>query len=360
MKRIGINSRLVQGKETGIPKYIKRLYQAIQFLDESNKYLFFQTKKTKKVGATKLLNLPQVLFFDVIFDLFLVHFLIVKEKIDIFHSPSHVLPLFRRKSCKYLVTIHDLSFLIFPNQNNALFNIYYNFIVKRSALTADHILADSINTKKDIIKYYKVDQKKISVLYPGVDGSFMLQKKNQFKMKNPYIFSVATHPKRKNLPALLKAFANLNSKLPKYKLILCGAINIQHRNELLKLARKLRIDKYVEILGFIDDDSKFIKLYQNSSLFIYPTLYEGFGLPVLEAMASGCVVIASNTSSVPEILSDKKFLFDPSNSNDLLCKMHFSLNLTSQEKRKVIKNNYQIAKKFSWNSSSRSFIKHIL
>ena len=161
------------------------------------------------------------------------------------------------------------------------------------------------------------------------------------------------------MPVLLKAFAGLNLKLPKYKLILCGTIDDQHKNEILKLAKKLKIDKSMEILGFISDDDKFIELYQNASLFVFPTLYEGFGLPILEAMSSGCIVIASNTSSIPEILPDKQFLFNPNDVKDLLNKMILGLNLNKQEKSSVIKNNHQLFKKFSWTNSAKKLLVYI-
>ncbi len=350
--KIGINSRLIQGRETGIPKYIKKLYQAIQVLDEENEYIFFQTKEINTIGKTRILQIPNNQVFSVLFDLFIVHTLIVREKIDIFHAPAHIMPLIKRKSCKYILTIHDLSFLRFPKHNKLLFTIYYKFMIKRSISQSDHIIVDSQNTKNDVMEYFGTNDNKISVVYPGFDHSDVKLKKTRDYTNKPYLFTVATHPKRKNIDFLLESFSKLKQNFADYELVICGAIDEEQKSNILTLSKQLKISDSVKILGYIEDDQTFSNLYKNATLFIYPTLYEGFGLPVLEAMAHKCLVVASNTSSIPEILTTKQFLFDPNDSNDILRVMLNTLKLPAVKKNEAIIHNFNISKRFSWNKSA--------
>jgi glycosyltransferase involved in cell wall biosynthesis len=194
--KIGINSRIYQQANTGIPYFIKKLYEELLSKNNYN-YVFFQTNDKKTIGKTKIISWANKSFLYPIFDMFLVNRLASKEKINIFHGTSYILPFFKKKNIKYLVTIHDLSFKIFPKNHSKIFNIYYSLGVKRSLKNADKIISDSESTKKDIIKYYKTDSKKIKVIHLGVNNVFFKRDKRPRIIKEKYLFSITTHPRER-------------------------------------------------------------------------------------------------------------------------------------------------------------------
>lgn len=353
--KIGVNSRLIQNRSAGIPNYIMHLYQAILKIDNKNQYIFFQTRDFPKIGETKCFKLINSNLTNLLFDLFLINKLISEERI--FHGPANVLPLFKKKGIKYVLTIHDLSFLRFPKYNSVLFNKYYYHIIKKSLKNADIVVADSINTKKDIIEFYNIEREKIKVVYLGVNNFFFENDEFSSKriIKDKYIFTLTTHLKRKNIFNLLKAFAK-SKKLLNLKLVISGTINKNEYKELKSEIKKLGIKENVIIFGFANLQ-ELKSLYKNAEFFIYPSFYEGFGLPVLEAMATNCPVITSNTSSLVEIVPEDKWLVNPYSISDISEKMEEMLDLSQKYRIKLLKKNYEFAKKFTWDETAKKMIK---
>ena len=171
--KIGINSRMYQNNKTGIPYYIECLYKECLKIDDENEYIFFQTKKAKELGRTYVIERGNSVWDAFIFDNFLIRRLIKKHRIDVYHGPASILPFFKDMNVKYVLTVHDLSFLVFPNNNSKIFNLYYKYFVGRSLKNADVIIADSNNTKNDIVKFYSTNKNKIKVIYPGVNNLFL-------------------------------------------------------------------------------------------------------------------------------------------------------------------------------------------
>lgn len=353
--KIGINSRSIENENTGIPYFIQSLYNKLQKIDKKNQYLFFQTKKNKIIGSTKTINVIQNNLGSILFDNLVINRLIQKEKINIFHSPAHILPLIKIKGIKYLVTIHDLSFLASPELYPKIFSIYYSNQLKITLKNADLIIADSYNTKIDIVKYYDIKKEKIKVVYLGINEVFFKEIADKPLFKFDYFFSITTHPKRKNILTILDIFKQSNI-LRKYKYIIAGLIPKHSLQELKNKIKRLCLEKKVIIFGYATEE-ELKNLYQNAKIFIYPSFYEGFGLPVLEAMACKCPVIASNTSSVPEIFPAKKWLINPYNHYDIYNKIDKMINLSQSEKNNLIKKNYDFAKKFTWENTAKSYLK---
>ena len=208
--KIGVNSRIFQNGETGIPYYIRHLYKNLTDIDQKNEYQFFQISSKKTLGETKTINTPSNNLGNVLFDSLLVDRLINSERIDIFHGPSHILPIVQRKKTKYVVTIHDLSFIIFPDQNSKLFNTYYKKAVGNSLKIADAIVTDSVSTKNDINKIYSIDESRIRVIPLGVSDFFLSTENIGIEriIREPYFFSLTTHPKRKNILSVLRVLAS--------------------------------------------------------------------------------------------------------------------------------------------------------
>ncbi len=353
--KIGVNSRIYENANTGVPYFIERLYKKLLEKDKKNEYIFFQTQKNKKIGETKSINLSRNNLYAFLFDNFLVNILIDKEKIDILHGPAHILPFFKKKNVKYVLTVHDLSFLIFKNNESLLFNFYYKYSFPKSLKNADVITTDSQNTKNDVKKYFHIPDGKIKVIYLGVNDTYFSQRKIKRIIDDKYFFSLTTHPKRKNIYRILEVFAS-NKNLSDYKFVIAGLIE---KRQLLLLKNKiseLKLNNRVIIFGYATEN-QLKNLYQNAVFFIYPSFYEGFGLPVLEAMACNCPTISSNNSSLVEINPNNEWLVNPYSSRDISDKINKMLSLSGEKRKLLVHKNYNFSKKFTWEKTAEKYLK---
>jgi glycosyltransferase involved in cell wall biosynthesis len=352
--RIGINSRIYQNANTGIPNFIKNLYSTIQTIDKKDNFIFFQSQKDKKLGDTKITKTFNNSIGSVLFDLFFVNKLIKSEKINVYHGPSHILPFFKVKNVKYVVTIHDLSFLIFPNSNPKLFYLYYKIIVKLSLNKSDSIIADSENTKNDIIKFYNISPEKIKVIYPGLNKEFLHTNDLKRIIKEKYFFSLSTHIRRKNITSIIHIISH-NKNLQKYKYVIAGLIPQNQLKELKELISNHNLKNNVILFGYAKDE-ELVNLYKHAEFFIYPSFYEGFGFPVIESMACRCPVIASNNSSIPEISSTREWLINPYDEANIEKTIEKMISLTPNEKKELIEENFKFAIKFNWDDTAKKYL----
>lgn len=351
--KIGVNSRVYQNSETGIPYFIKCLYVTLIKKHREIEYVFFQTNTKKVLGITRTHLVPNTGLGSFLFDGLFVNRLAFQEGVAIFHGPSNVLPLFKRKGIKYIVTIHDLSFLIFPDQYSKIFNIYYRFVIKRTLKNADMVVADSCNTKNDIQKFYKTPEDKIKVIHLGVNEKYLNVGKTPRLIQEKYFFSITTHPKRKNILGVLDAIA-CASKLQEYKYVIAGLIPDEQLQELKERIRALRLEEHVILFGYASEE-QLISLYQNAEFFVYPSFYEGFGFPVLEAMALSCPVIVSNTSSLTEIVPHQEWSVNPNNTEEIAEKMTSLLELSLEQRESLVQNNLSFSKNFSWEKTAQKY-----
>ncbi|MEI8343869.1 MAG: glycosyltransferase family 1 protein [Candidatus Moraniibacteriota bacterium] len=353
--KISSNTRINSGKATGIKNYIQFLYESLQKQFSDNEFIFFQIDEEKILGKTFSFKwmryVPMTNFRNILFDQFFILFLIIKQKPDVFHAPAHILPFIRIADVKYVVTVHDLAFLIYPKQYVFLFNLYYKYAIKRSLRLADRIIVVSENTKNDIIKFYNIEECKIEVIYSGINESFFENVKTKPLISEKYIFALTTHPKRKNIVSVLEALAHSN-KLVEYKFIIAGLIENDQLRELKNKVYEYGLEKRVIIYGYVSD-MELQNLYKNASFFIYPSFYEGFGFPVIEAMASRCPVITSNNSSLIEVTPQKKWLVDAFNIDDIREKMEDMASLNLNERFFLIQQNYEFASQFVWANAAK-------
>lgn len=233
-----------------------------------------------------------------------------RKKPDIFFSPTHYLPRFVPSSVKKIATIFDLAFLHFPEMftRKDLWQLI-NW-TKFSAQNSDHIITISNFSKEDICKQYSVAKEKVTVAYPGYDAQNFRPRE---KKKDNYIIYIGTIQPRKNLIRLMEAFAKADLKGLKLKI--AGKSSGEGRGGwmykgILEAPKNLGIENRVEFLGFVPKD-KLPQLLSSAVAYIQPSLWEGFGIPVLESMASGTPVIVSNVSSLPEVVGDAGILVDP-------------------------------------------------
>ena len=354
--KIGVNSRIYQNGETGIPYFIKNLFGKILEADTRNEYIFFQTSENKKLGTTLKFNLPSSLFWNALFDNFITVILSKKKSIKVFFGPSHVLPWIKFKDIRYVVTIHDLSFLVYPEHYSFLFRSYYYHSIKNSIKNADIVAADSISTKNDIKKFYGIDDSKVEVIPLGL-SDFYDCKNAVYEaariIDDPYILTISTHPKRKNIYGVLEALKKF--KKIRQKIVIAGLITKDNLIELNKEIKRLNLEDRVILAGYVDEE-KLKNLYSNADLFIYPSFYEGFGFPILESMACMTPVITSNVSSMPELMPQKEWLVDPLSVNEIGEKMSKILNLSQIDKNRMLEQNYEFCKKFNWTKTARMYM----
>lgn len=349
--KVFVNTRLICEVPTGIHNYIYNLFNNITKIDEINKYYFLQPKELPSLGQTLVTKTLDGILGAFLFDLFLGQSKVVSP--GVYHGMSFILPLFKKRGIKYVVSVHDLSFLIFPKNHSLLFNIYYKYALKFSLKRADKIIAISQNTKNDIVGLFDIKPDKIAVTYlAGDEGLTSLYEKVERIIEGKYFFAVSTHPKRKNIISILKALAS-SECLKQYKFVLAGKIDGSQLEELQILIKDLKIENNLKILGYVSKED-LASLYKYAEFFIYPSFYEGFGIPVVDALNLKCPVITSNTSCLPEVVPEGyNFLVDPYSVEDIKQKMENMIELSSSERIALIEKNLQFSKRFSWVNTAR-------
>lgn len=281
--------------------------------------------------------------------------IIAKQEIDLFHGLHYSFPLI--KTCPKIVTIHDLTYFTNPGKHIWIKRYYFQFFIKKACQKADQILTVSNNTKEDLIKILGCDIKKITTTQLGVDAVFFEEESDQVKEKlrqkyelpNNFILFIGLIEPRKNVPLLIKAYLNLvDHQNLDCDLVIAGRWGWESEAILAEIKQHPNCSK-IHFLGYIEESEK-PALYQLAKIFVYPSMYEGFGLPVLESMASGTPVITTNISSMPEIVKDCGILIEPNNQialeNAIMTLVHdSSLRETFSKKGKLR------AHEFSWQNT---------
>ena len=304
----------------------------------SFKYIVFKSKK-----LWTMLGLSKKIYKD-------------KNNLDVFFSPTHYLPLF--SVVPSVVSIFDLSYLKYPElfKKKDLYQlkIWGRYSIKR----AKAVITISESSKNAIIEEYKLASDKVHVVYPGIKELInnreinMTDLQKKYGIKKNFILFVGTIQPRKNIARMVEAI----SQIPELELIVVGKKGWQYEG-ILDSPRKFGVENRVKFLEFVPDE-ELSELYKNAICFVLPSLYEGFGLPILEAMKYGCPVVTSNTSSLPEAGGDAALYFDPEDSSDISEKIK---NLLSDDKLRedMIEKGYKQAKKFSWEKAAKETL-HVL
>ena len=370
--RIGIDvtSAITQGG--GIGRYTRELIRALVAVDQDNEYRFFSAKPIAKPPvenpvpqASNCTYHPSRFNERWLYRLWYRAQLPIPVqwttgKLDLFHSPDFVLPPTSGK-IPTLLTVHDLSFVFFPDVYPKPLVSYLNQVVPRSVNKATHILADSQATKDDLIGVYQVAQEKITVLYSGADERFqpvtdkakiraVRQKYNL--ADTPYILSVGTVQPRKNYQMLIRAFAPVAQHQP-HDLIISGGKGWLY-DEMMAEVERQGLNGRVHFIGFVDDED-LPTLYSEATLFVMPSIYEGFGIPILEAMGCGTPVISSNVSSLPEVTGDTSVLLPPDNQLAWTDTIENLLQNRAQREA-LVKLGFDQAKQFSWQKSAKQLL----
>jgi len=259
-----------------------------------------------------------------------------RNPVDLYFAPTSYLTPALLKDIPFVFVVHDLISFLYPKNHKFKPKLIERFFLPRILNKAKFIVVVSENTKKDLISLFPhIDPSKIKISYCGAN----LEEFKPADKKENLIFSVGTLIPRKNFKTLIKAFNKIKDDIP-HTLKIAGGEG-EAVNELNELA-----GEKVELLGYTSHE-QLRELYSKADIFVYPSLYEGFGIPVLEAMASGCPIICSNRSSLPEVIGNCGIKFDPENTEELSQKI-LTLAKKPDEKKRLKKCGIERAKDFSW------------
>lgn len=360
--RIAIDARGVSWyKGTGIGTYTENMLSQLLSMDSENYYHIywsggdyerFNSKNSKVIMTSR----KHHRFFQQNY----IPGNLVKEKIDLYHVPQNGIGLIDSISCKKVITIHDLIPYIMPETVGRGYLLKFLKEVPDIIQYCDAILTVSNWSKKDILKFFPIDEKKIFVTplaadikYKPLDKEwcrYMLDKK--LNIKKPFILYIGGFSPRKNVRSLIMAFSQIYGNLNKeYDLVIAGSLK-DEGNSLKELCDKLQISSNIIFTGFVDEDMLPI-LYGGTELFAYPSFYEGFGLPPLEAMSCGTPVITSNVSSIPEVVGDAGILIDPYDTSNLMEALANTLNNDSL-KNKLSIAGLERSSQYSWRNTALS------
>lgn len=372
---IGIDgSRTAKQFHTGTEHYSTEILKAISKIDYHNQYIIYTPKslenrlgKLPKNFSYKIIPFPKLwtqvrLSWEMAFG----------KKPDILFIPSHTIPLIHPQ--KTIVTIHDLAFKYFPELFNTIELAYQNFGLKMAVKRSAHIITVSENTKKDLIRLCNVNPDKIDVIYHGynqelfkplsqeeISKSKLLKEKSLYSSQiinlKPYIFYVGRLEEKKNILRMLKSYVFLRKEPKiKHKLILAGNPGYGYeRIKAYKNSLPIELRRDIIELGYVDNKTLSIWM-KNASVFYFPSLFEGFGLPVLEAMACGVPVVASNTTSIPEITGSAALLVNPTKIYDMAVALSRVINDNKLSSSLISKGKTR-ALLFSWEKSAEKTLK---
>ncbi len=362
---VGLNAHLLSQAQTyrgaGIHWYIYNLLLNLALVDQENRYTVFLgdrhlltnsglTLRTSRLPTTH----PLVrIGWEQLVQPFVLH----QEKVDLLHSLAFVTPLL--SSCPSVITIYDLSFLLFPQGFKCLKRLYLTAFTPPSARKARCIITISESTRRDTIRLLEVSPKKVDVVYCGVGKAFRPLSEREvasFRQKRGlperFILFIGTIEPRKNVARLIEAYSRLGDK--QVKLIVGGAKGWLYK-EVFARVEELGLTDDVLFPGYIPSDE--LPLWYNAAeLFVYPSLYEGFGLPPLEAMACGTPVITSNVSSLPEVVGEAGLTVDPTDSEGLAEAMNQVLG-DKALRQSMRERGLARASLFSWTKAARETIK---
>lgn len=371
--RIGIDCFFLQHIPVGISVYTFQLIKSLARLDRNNEYVLFLSNRDDSalsfLPANMLASqdfifpLPNTLLKE-IFREQKLPFRFKKYKVDVCHIPYFASGFSQRT--KNVVTIHDMAPYQFPIYNGSFFRRIYHAYTTHTVTKADFFITISKFSRDEIIKFTGIPGKKIGVIPLGVDASFRPIKnidqlescRKKYNLPKKFILYVGGFDIRKNVINLLRAFISLNEEVKiQHKLVLVGNIPVNKKLimrgaviDVIRLIKELEISQDVYMPGFIDG-ADLPAVYSLADLFVFPSLYEGFGLPVLEALSCGTPVVASGSSSIPEIIDRKELLFDSMNVSEIKEKIKWMLEDSSIRKDFSLWG-IERAKIFSWEKTA--------
>jgi len=387
--KIGVDIRTLMDKHySGVSEYTNNLLQAIFIKDKTNKYKLFYNSYHDIADRIPKFDFPNVEIIKFSYPNKLLNYIFFKifkwpkiDKklggVDIMFMP-HINFIALSKKCKKIITIHDLSFLRFPYYFSVRHNFWQrNINVKKLLKKAEKIIAVSDNTKKDISDICKISPKKIQTIYSGINNNFkiieaenekLLIVKKKYNLPEKFMLYLGNLEPRKNIEGIIEAYNVFrdqqymdlvhfegSSEIAKNKisLVISGNPGWGYRG-IYELSRKSKYSNDIFFTNYVDSEDK-VYLYNLADIFIYPSFYEGFGFPPLEAAACGTPCIVSNVASLPEVMGKAAILVDPYNISEIsqaINQLANNANLSNQ----MSKTGKQKASQYNWDKCAEEMI----
>jgi len=361
---IGIDaSRAFRKERTGTEEYSYELIKRLVRLGSSHQFILYTDRKieienccrrakaalatARKLGNIKIKYMP----FPRLWTQIRLSWEMLINPPDVLFVPAHAMPVIHPK--KTVVTIHGLEYEYFARAYSSFEQWYLKWSTKFASGHAWKIIVPSQNTKRDLIKFCGTDSDKIRVVHHGFAKSKIMVNSKQITEKNhyPYLLFIGRLEKRKNISRLIDAFLILKQKYNiSHRLILVGKPGYGHRNVKCKM-KNVKCKSDILELGYVSQEKK-LRLLKNADVFVYPSLYEGFGMPVLEAFSLGTPVVCSSASSLPEVAGDAAILVDPLDVRSIALGIWKILSDKKLNTKCVQKGSIQV-QKFSWDKCAR-------
>ncbi len=364
--RVGINISKVLDVHTGVGRFTNNLCKSISKIGSTCDYFLYTTSEiyrlsgidhkaihVKKAGIVTRNNTLRILWEQIV-----LPFYSLDDRLDLFHYTDHASSILQRRH-PFIITVHDIAFIRFPHLFNKSRQIYKKYIFEKSISKADVIIVPSNSTKKDILHYCGIKSSKVKIVNYGVERRFRpIGDVEAYRLENSLplkmILNIGTLEPRKNVISLIRAFKKLKVKgLKDYKLVIVGDKGWLY-NRIFKEIESSNMRNEVLFPGIIKDDD-LPMLYNCADIFVYPSLYEGFGLPILEAMACGIPVITSNTSSLPEVVGEAGIMVGPTDINSL-CEAMYNVLTNNELRQHLSSKGLERSKLFSWEDTARKIL----
>ena len=371
--QICFDARVIIDKLTGLGNYTYNLLKHLLMLDSENEYTVLINRSLTDHHPIKHLEqknlkkhfvqIPEVTPQQQV----MIPFELLKQKPDIYHYPNFDLPVFQPYNS--IFTVHDLTYL----KHNGLYmngrwikNFYTKAIMSLAARKSKKIISVSASTKDDLLEILKVPEYKVEVIHEGLDESYfngsLSNYKSSFFNKNvglndgdEYFLFIGERRPHKNLARLIEAFSIFKQKTPNKMKLVLGGKKYANYKEPEKKAQELNLTNEVIFLGYIpEDDLQF--LYKNARCFIFVSIYEGFGIPILEAMACGTPIITSNISSMPEVAGEAALTVNPYNVDEIAEAMN-QITYNVKISQGLVNTGFKRVKNFSWDSAAEKTLK---
>jgi glycosyltransferase involved in cell wall biosynthesis len=367
--RIGVNALQLTARNSGVGQYIYQMVSSLlssgtdQFqIYSSNGMAPAEWSSRRNVDIKEIPFRKEQLILRNLYELFFFGAALGRDKLSLFWSPDTKLPIFLPSDIPYVVTVHDLAILREPETYKLSRVVYWRKLFKHAIQRSALVVADSNATRDDLMELMDVPPEKIRVIYCGVsprfrlidDQDYLARVARKYSLPKQFLLFVGLFSPRKNIAGILQAYAILKKKHQvSHHLVMVGERGWRYRAD-LELVQRLGLESDVVFPGFVEDED-LPAVYNLADVFIFPSLYEGFGLPVLEAMACGTPVVTSDLSALPEVVGDAGVLIDPRDPEEIASGVYRLLS-NSKLASGLARAGLERSSHFTWTNAARELM----